>query len=57
MNEDLILPTLNLHVDPDFEDLDFVPETPRKARVDVAISNSFGFGGPNCCVVFKRFEG
>jgi len=57
MNEDVILPTLNLEVDPEFEDLDFVPEKARKARVDVAISNSFGFGGPNCCVVFKRFEG
>ncbi|MBW2278340.1 MAG: beta-ketoacyl-[acyl-carrier-protein] synthase family protein, partial [Deltaproteobacteria bacterium] len=57
MNEDLILPTLNLQIDPDFDDLDFVPETPRKAHVDVAISNSFGFGGPNCCVVFKRWEG
>jgi 3-oxoacyl-[acyl-carrier-protein] synthase II len=57
MNDDLILPTLHLQVDPEFEDLDFVPDRPRKARVDVAISNSFGFGGPNCCVVFKRYEG
>lgn len=57
MCEDVILPTLNLQVDPEFEDLDFVPEEVRKARVDVAVSNSFGFGGPNCCVVFKRFEG
>lgn len=57
MCEDVILPTLNLRVDPDFEDLDFVPEQAREARVDVAVSNSFGFGGPNCCVVFKRWEG
>jgi 3-oxoacyl-[acyl-carrier-protein] synthase II len=56
MCDDLILPTLNLQVDPEFEDLDFVPHEPRKASVDVAISNSFGFGGPNCCVVFKRWQ-
>ena len=27
----------------------------RRSAHDIAISNSFGFGGPNCCVVFKRF--
>ncbi|MCK9461264.1 MAG: beta-ketoacyl-[acyl-carrier-protein] synthase family protein [Proteobacteria bacterium] len=53
--EGIILPTLNLRVDPDFADLDLVPETARRAPHDIAISTSFGFGGPNCCVVFKRF--
>ena len=53
--EGVILPTLNLRVDPDFSDLDFVPDKARRQPHDVAISNSFGFGGPNCCVVFKRF--
>jgi 3-oxoacyl-[acyl-carrier-protein] synthase II len=55
MNEGVILPTLNLRVDPEFEGLDFVPEKARRLPHDIAISNSFGFGGPNCCVVFKRF--
>ena len=57
MIEGVVLPTLNLNVDPAFEGLDFVPDKSRKARYDAAISNSFGFGGPNCCIVFKRWEG
>lgn len=56
MNEGLLLPTLNLEVDPDFEDLDFVPENSRRSACRVAVSNSFGFGGPNCCIVFKSPE-
>lgn len=40
--------------DPDC-DLDVVPNTPRDGRVDVALSNSFGFGGHNSCLVVKRF--
>jgi 3-oxoacyl-[acyl-carrier-protein] synthase II len=54
--EGVILPTLNLRIDPDFADLDFVPETARLASVDIAMSNSFGFGGPNCCLVFRRWR-
>ncbi len=57
MVEDTLLPTLNLEIDPGFEGLDFVPNKARSARYDVALSNSFGFGGPNCCIVFKRWEG
>jgi 3-oxoacyl-[acyl-carrier-protein] synthase II len=57
MIENTILPTLNLQVDPEFYDLDFVPDKARKSSYDVALSNSFGFGGPNCCIVFKRWEG
>jgi len=54
--EGVILPTINLSIDDSFADLDFVPDEARKAQVDIAISNSFGFGGPNCCVVFKRWD-
>jgi 3-oxoacyl-[acyl-carrier-protein] synthase II len=54
--EGIILPTLNLRVDDAFADLDFVPEKARAADVDIAMSNSFGFGGPNCCLVFGRWK-
>ena len=53
----LIPPTINLH-DPDPEcDLDYVPLESRFAKVDVAISNSFGFGGHNVALVFSRYDG
>lgn len=50
-------PTINLH-HPDPEcDLDYVPHTARKMTIDVAVSNSFGFGGTNGTLVFRRFNG
>ena len=50
-------PTINYeHPDPDC-DLDYVPNQPRQAEVRVVLKNSFGFGGQNACLVFKRFEG
>ena len=48
-------PTINLEVPDPACDLDYVPHTPRDADVKVAVSNSFGFGGHNACVVFKRY--
>jgi 3-oxoacyl-[acyl-carrier-protein] synthase II len=56
LRDGMIPPTINLH-DPDPEcDLDYVPNTARKADLDIVISNSFGFGGANTTLVLKRFE-
>jgi len=53
----IIHPTIN-YENPDPEcDLDYVPNKARKKEVKVAISNSFGFGGHNVSLVFKKFEG
>ncbi len=50
-------PTINLD-NPDPEcDLDYVPHTSRKMEVRYALSNSFGFGGTNAALLFKRYEG
>jgi len=53
----VIPPTIN-YVNPDPAcDLDYVPNEPREARVDYVLSNSFGFGGTNAALLFKRYEG
>jgi 3-oxoacyl-[acyl-carrier-protein] synthase II len=49
-------PTINLdQPDPDC-DLDYVPHRPREKRMTYALSNSFGFGGTNGALLFKRYE-
>ena len=49
-------PTINLdNPDPDC-DLDYVPHTARDMKIDIALSNSFGFGGTNGTLVFRRLQ-
>ncbi|MDA8431829.1 MAG: beta-ketoacyl-ACP synthase II [Nitrospiraceae bacterium] len=56
IREGMIPPTINLD-NPDPEcDLDYVPNKARKAAVGCAMSNSFGFGGTNACLLFKKFS-
>lgn len=51
----IVPPTTNLE-NPDTEcDLDYVPNKARPMNVDIAMSNSFGFGGTNACIVFKKY--
>jgi 3-oxoacyl-[acyl-carrier-protein] synthase II len=58
IRDGIVPPTINLtDVDPDCAGLDFVPDKPRKAEVRHVLSNSFGFGGTNASLVFKRYEG
>ncbi|MDA3914927.1 beta-ketoacyl-ACP synthase II [Oleiagrimonas sp.] len=54
MRDKVIPPTINLDNPGEGCDLDFVPHTAREAKVDVVVSNSFGFGGTNGSLVFKR---
>ena len=57
MRDNVIPPTINYeNPDPDC-DLDYVPNVARKADVDITLSNSFGFGGHNVSLVFRRVNG
>ncbi|MCF8145004.1 MAG: beta-ketoacyl-ACP synthase II [Deltaproteobacteria bacterium] len=52
----MIPPTINLtHPDPEC-DLDYVPNKARDAKIDLVLSNSFGFGSVNACLLFKKFD-
>jgi 3-oxoacyl-[acyl-carrier-protein] synthase II len=57
LRDQILPPTINqFHADPKC-DLDYVPNVARKATVDYALSNSFGFGGTNAALIFKRWAG
>ena len=57
LHRKVLPPTIN-YVNPDPDcDLDYVPNQPREAEVEYALSNSFGFGGTNAALLFKRYDG
>jgi 3-oxoacyl-[acyl-carrier-protein] synthase II len=57
LRDQIIPPTINLeNQDPDTAGMDFVPNHPRKASLEYAMSNSFGFGGTNGALLFKRWS-
>jgi 3-oxoacyl-[acyl-carrier-protein] synthase II len=53
---DIIPPTINLTIPDPQCDLNYSPQKPTRKNVDVAISNTFGFGGHNASLLFKKFE-
>jgi 3-oxoacyl-[acyl-carrier-protein] synthase II len=57
VNRNVLPPTIN-YDEPDPEcDLDYIPNESREADVRIGVSNSFGFGGHNACIVVRQFEG
>jgi 3-oxoacyl-[acyl-carrier-protein] synthase II len=56
LHRKVLPPTINyVNADPDC-DLDYIPNAPRAAEVEYALSNSFGFGGTNAALLFKRYD-
>lgn len=53
----ILPPTINLETPDPACDLDYVPNKARPAAIKAALSNSFGFGGVNACLIFKRVDG
>jgi 3-oxoacyl-[acyl-carrier-protein] synthase II len=56
LHHGLLPPTINLDNPDPACDLDYVPNKARQAQPQVVLSNSFGFGGVNACLLFRKFE-
>lgn len=56
INDSIMPPTINIdNLDPEVADLDYIPNKAKKKTVNVALSNSFGFGGHNAVLMFEKF--
>ena len=56
LRDQVIAPTINYETPDPNCDLDYVPNTARKAKVNTVMSNAFGLGGQNSCLVFRRYS-
>ena len=52
--DQVVPPTINYETPAPECDLDYVPNSAREMKVDIALTNSFGFGGTNCTLLFRR---
>ena len=57
LRDQILPPTINQECPDPQCDLDYVPNVARRVSVDYALSNSFGFGGTNAALIFKRWAG
>ena len=56
LSEGVVPPTINLDNPQEGCDLNYVPHNTIEKDIKIAVSNSFGFGGTNCTLIFKKFE-
>ena len=56
IRDSVIHPTINYETPDPLCDLDYIPNEARHQKIDIGVSNSFGFGGHNACVVFRRWD-
>ena len=56
LSEGVVPPTINFDNPQEGCDLNYVPHNTIEKDIKIAVSNSFGFGGTNCTLIFKKFE-
>jgi 3-oxoacyl-(acyl-carrier-protein) synthase len=57
IREGILPPTINYETPDPACDLDYIPNKAREKKINVAVSNAFGFGGHNAVLVIKKYEG
>jgi len=56
LRDQIAPPTINLDQPGEGCDLDYIPHKARAMKIDTALSNSFGFGGTNACILLRRYQ-